>query len=69
MMAKVRSKTFEIKDQKEIFDEYVQKDKDVKTEIGERLRDQIKYIQVYKNSHLHSTRDKHENDAKFAYFD
>ena len=44
MMAKVRSKTFEIKDQKEIFDEYVQKDKDVKTEIGERLRDQIKYI-------------------------
>ena len=69
MMAKVRSKTFEIKEQKEIFDEYVQKDKDVKTEIGERLRDQIKYIQVYKNSHLHSTRDKHENDAKFAYFD
>ena len=67
LLARVKS-SFEKKKLAVVFDKYVEEHTDALRSVGQRLRDTIKYNEVYKTAHLQKTVDRYRDDPRLVYF-
>lgn len=67
LLARVKS-TFEKKKLAVVFDKYVEEHTDALRSIGQRLRDTLRYNEIFKTAHLQSTSDRFRDDPRLVYF-
>ena len=67
LLARVKS-SFEKKKLAVVFDNYVEEHTDALRAVGQRLRDTLKYNELFKTAHLQSTSDRFRDDPRLVYF-
>jgi hypothetical protein len=67
LLARVKS-SFEKKKLAVVFDNYVEEHTDALRAVGQRLRDTLKYNEIFKTAHLQSTADRFRDDPRLVYF-
>ena len=60
--------SFEKKKLSVVFDKYVEEHKDALGLLGLKLRNSLKYNEIYKYAHNESVMDKYRDDPKVVYF-